>query len=71
GLAFGLAKGLIVVSILVMALGMVLPEKSAFLAESRLKPLIETIYAFVPDDILKKLKEKKQSVETYIRKESS
>ena len=71
GLAFGLAKGLIVVSILVMVLEMALPEKSAFLAKSRLKPLIETVYSFVPDDIHKKMKEKKKSVDKYIRKESS
>jgi membrane protein required for colicin V production len=71
GLAFGLAKGLIVVFIVVMVLDMVLPQKSAFLAESRLKPLVETFYSFVPDDILKKLKEKKKSVKEYITKESS
>jgi membrane protein required for colicin V production len=71
GLAFGLTKGLIVVLILVMVLEMVLPPKSAFLAKSRLKPLIETAYSFVPDNILAKIKEKKQSVEKQIRKESS
>ena len=69
GLAFGLAKGLIVVLVLVMVLEMVLPKKSAFLAKSRLKPLIETAYSFVPDDILKKLQEKKKSVEKHIRKD--
>ena len=71
GLAFGLAKGLIVVSVLVMVLEMALPQKSAFLAQSRLKPLVEALYSFVPDDILKKLKEKKKSVQEHIRKESS
>jgi membrane protein required for colicin V production len=71
GLAFGLAKGLIVVSILVMVLEMALPEKSPFLAKSRLIPMIESLYSFVPDDILKKLKEKKKSVEKHIREKSS
>ncbi len=71
GLAFGLAKGLIVVSILVMALSIALPEKSALLTESRLKPFVEIIYAFVPDDILMKLREKKKSMEKYVMKGSS
>jgi len=44
GIAFGLAKGLIVVSLLVMFLAAVLPNDITFMADSRLLPEIQSIY---------------------------
>ena len=71
GLAFGLFKGLIIIAILVMVLNMVLPATSTFLTASRLNPLVESTYPFIPDGFLKKLKEKENAVKEIIKKKSA
>jgi len=68
GLVLGFGKGLILVSIMVMVLGMTLPTQSTLLTKSQLKPYIESIYTFVPDDFLTKLQEKKKELEKYMQK---
>ncbi len=70
GLAFGLSKGLIVAAILVMVISMVLPQKSTFVSNSRLTPIVESIYSFAPAGFLTKLKEKKKTAEKYLHKRS-
>ena len=74
GLTFGLLMGFVVVSVLVLFLGMVLPHQSSFIGKSKIKPYVErmyeSFYSFVPDDFVKKMKEKKKMFEEYLKKES-
>ena len=68
GFILGVAKGLIVVSILVMVLGKVLSQQSVFLTNSQLKPYVESIYTFVPDSLQQKFQDKKEEVQKFIQK---
>jgi membrane protein required for colicin V production len=70
GLVLGLMKGLIVACILVLVVGMVAREDSGFIRNSRLKPLVESLFFFVPDHFIDRLKTKKNSVEEHLKRGS-
>lgn len=70
GFIFGLAKGFLIVAILSMVLGLVAPRESNFIHNSVLLPRIESVYAFLPDDLLSAAKKKKAEFENYLENKS-
>jgi membrane protein required for colicin V production len=70
GAAVGLMKGLIITCIVVLVVGMVAGEEKAFVRNSRLKPLVESFFFFVPKNMIDKLKAKRVSVQKHLEEDS-
>jgi membrane protein required for colicin V production len=71
GLALGFLKGLIVACILILIVGVVAREDSALIKDSRLKPMLESLLFFVPDQLIDRLRIKKGSVPEFLKQDPS
>lgn len=67
GLGFGLTKGFVIVSVVMMVLGMFLPKDSTLLGQSQFKPIVDYGIHMVPDDLFEQWKNKKNELEQYVK----
>ena len=70
GMALGLMKGLIIACIVVLVVGLAAGEERAFVRNSRLKPMVESFFFFVPNYMVEKLQAKKVPVQKKLKWDS-
>jgi membrane protein required for colicin V production len=70
GAAVGLVKGLIITCIVVLVVSLVAGEEKPFVRDSRLKPLVESFFFFVPENIIDTLKAKKVSLQKHVEEDT-
>ena len=67
GMVLGLTKGLLVACMVTLTAGLVVQQDNDFVKNSRLKPGVESLFFFVPDHFVDRLKAKGVSVKGHLR----
>jgi membrane protein required for colicin V production len=70
GAALGLMKGVIIACIVVLVVGLAVGEERPFVRNSRLKPVVESFFFFMPEHMMAKLKAKKVSLQKHLQRDA-